>query len=177
MTPRTSLRWRLRDATSDAHARLDAMTANAFDDRMGYAAFLRGMRRFVATAATVTGDAMLVPSLAALTDDLAALDVDAVERDMAPRADDATALGWRYVVAGASLGARVLLPKAHALGFDARGARYLALQATGTSWRDLQPELDVPAHTARADAAVAGALAAFACARAAMADAFETVPA
>jgi heme oxygenase len=176
MTPRTSLRWRLRDATSGAHARLDARVGGAFDDPAGYAAFLRGMHAFVATAARVTGDGALVASQAALTADLADLGLDAAPPAAVARADAGAALGWRYVAAGASLGARVLLPRAQGLGFDARhGARYLALQAASGAWRGLIPELEVVSSRDETAAAVAGAHAAFSCAEAAMAEAFDAV--
>ena len=174
MTPQPSLRWRLRDATSDAHARLDATVGDAFADATGYSAFLRGMQCFVAAAAGVTRDPALADSQAALRADLADLGLDAAAPILLARADDAAALGWRYVAAGSSLGARVLLPRALGLGFDgAHGARYLALQASSPAWRELVTTLDAVDTAHEAAAAIAGAHAAFACAQAAMDDAFE----
>jgi heme oxygenase len=178
MTPRTSLRWRLRDATSAAHARLDATVGDAFCDAAGYAAFVRGMQRFVAVAAAMTDDRDLIASQAVLAADLADLGLDAPAPIAVSRADEASALGWRYVAAGSSLGARVLVPRAQGLGFDAgHGARYLAQQAASGAWRSLLPTLDTVSTPRDTDAALAGACAAFACAEAAMAEAFETLPA
>lgn len=178
MTPPVSLRLRLRDATAQAHADLDARLAHAFDDAEGYAAFLRGMKRFVDAAAATTGDARLAAAQAALAADLADVGAEPLPPAAAVRADAAAATGWRYVAAGASLGARVLLPRAHALGFEAGfGARYLALQAGGDAWRDLRAELEAMRPGAEARAAEEGACAAFACARGAMGLAFDRVPA
>lgn len=174
MTPRTSLRWRLRDATSDAHARLDATVGDAFAHATGYSSFLRGMQRFVAVAAGLTRDPALADSQAALDADLADLGLDAAAPILLARGDDGSALGWRYVAAGASLGARVLLPRALGLGFDGgHGARYLALQAGSAAWRELVPTLEAVDTAREAEAAIAGAHAAFACAQAAMDHAFE----
>lgn len=178
MTPGSPLRWRLREATADAHARLDARVAPAFDDVDGYTAFLRGMSRFVEAAAAATGDASFATARAALAEDLEDLGLRTLDAPVVTRIDAAAATGWRYVAAGSSLGARLLLPKARALGFDAGfGAHYLSDQAAGTHWRDFLATLD-PAHSASdADAAVDGALAAFACAEHAMIAAFEPVAA
>lgn len=178
MTPRTSLRWRLRDATAGAHARLDARLAPAFDDIDGYAAFLRGMQRFLRAACTAaSGEPALVRSARALTRDLDDLALRPLApADVVPHSA-AAALGWRYVVAGASLGARVLLPRAQALGFDARhGARYLSAQASGTDWRSCLAMLDAAPIDA-AEAACEGARRAFAVAEAGFLDALEAQPA
>ena len=172
----TSLRWRLRDATADAHACLDACVGNAFADAGAYAAFLRGMQRFVAAAARATGDDAARDGEAALAQDLADLDGAPLPAAAAARVDASSATGWRYVLAGSSLGARVLLPRAGALGFDASfGARYLAAQAGGDRWRAFLAGLD--AAPVEAESALAGARAAFACAQDAMDAAFAAVPA
>jgi heme oxygenase (biliverdin-IX-beta and delta-forming) len=172
MTPRTPLRWRLRDATASAHARLDHHLDAAFDTPAGYAAFLQGMHRFVSGACTALGNApFAVASAQALRQDLRDLGLALRAPAAVARAAAAEAPGWQYVLAGSSLGARVLRPRAAALGFDAgHGARYLALQAESTAWRDVLAMLDaVPADAETA--ACEGALAAFALADACMRDA------
>ena len=166
-SPPDSLRWRLRDATAAAHARGDAQVGDAFDDVAGYATFLRAMHRFVRNARGVLADAPdLADCEAALADDLAVLGrlpLEGVAVATDTRAD--ARLGWRYVIAGSSLGARVLLRRAQALGFDAgRGARYLALHAKGDAWGSLVGTLDALRLPADAEqAACAGANAAFDC--------------
>ena len=178
MTPRTSLRWRLRDATAEAHARLDACVGAALAHTDGYAAFLRGMQCFVGTAAQALDDQGLRRDAATLSADLA--DLDSVPLPVQPVAavDAVRATGWRYVLAGSSLGARVLLPRASRLGFDAEfGARYLALQAGSPAWRAFLESLDADTPHTAADGAIDGARAAFACAQDAMAAAFDAVPA
>ncbi|GAB1595189.1 biliverdin-producing heme oxygenase [Lysobacter claricitrinus] len=162
-----SLRWRLRDATAAAHARVDARVGDAFDDIAGYATFLRAMHRFVASARRVLGDADdLVACEAALVDDLAVLGATPVtgEPDAATTRDDAR-IGWRYVIAGSSLGARVLLRRVEALGLDAtHGASYLALHSRGDAWRTLLSTLEALRLTPDDErAACAAANEAFAC--------------
>lgn len=173
MTPRTSLRWRLRDATAQAHACLDARVGDAFADAAGYGAFLAGMHRFLGAAAVATGAGPTDDARDALARDLADLGLAPGAAPAAMPACEAGALGWQYVVAGASLGARLLLPRAQVLGFGpAHGARYLARQAAGGDWRRLLARLD--AHPPQAaEAAIAGARTAFACAHHCMNDAFE----
>ncbi|HEY4583725.1 MAG TPA: biliverdin-producing heme oxygenase [Lysobacter sp.] len=157
MPPSASLRWRLRDATAAAHARIDSQVGDAVADVAGYAAFLRGMHGFVRHARQVLGDADdLVACERALADDLQVLGHAPVDVDLDGRATREMArLGWRYVIAGSSLGARLLLRRAEALGFTGtHGARYLALHAGGDAWRTLLSTLDAlrlsPADEARA---------------------------
>lgn len=167
MSPSESLRWRLRDATAAAHARVDARVGDAFDDAAGYAMFLRAMHRFVANARHVLGDADdLVACEAALLADLVVLgSAPAVQNGVPATTRDDARLGWRYVIAGSSLGARVLLKRVQALGFDAdRGASYLALHAHGDAWRTLLTTLDaLRLSPLEEHAACTGANEAFAC--------------
>ncbi|WP_162301479.1 biliverdin-producing heme oxygenase [Cognatilysobacter segetis] len=139
-----TLRWRLRHATAEAHARVDARIGD-FTDVASYAAFLQAMHRFVRSARRVLGDpADLVACQLALEADLADVGRPPLpgEPDAAPRRDDAR-LGWRYVLAGSALGARLLLRRVATLGFDAtRGARYLARHASGDAWPSLLASLD-----------------------------------
>ena len=164
-----TLRGRLRDVTAAAHARVDARVGDAFHDHHGYAAFLRGMHAFVRCSRRVLGDIDdLAACEAALADDLAVLGVSplALETDLATADRGVADLGWRYVVAGSSMGARVLLRRAQALGFDAtRGARYLALHARGDAWASLLATLEGLRPDAAVEAAACdGARAAFDCA-------------
>ena len=147
MPPSASLRGRLRDATAAAHARIDSQVGDAVADVPGYAAFLRGMHGFVRHARQVLGDAEdLAACERALADDLVVLahapvDIDVDLGDGASR--EMARLGWRYVIAGSSLGARVLLRRAEALGFtETHGASYLALHARGDAWRTLLSTLE-----------------------------------
>lgn len=172
-----SLRGRLRDATAVAHARLDARVGDAFDDVATYTVFLQGMHAFVRCARNVLGPVDdLEACEAALADDLAVLGrpCAASSDDVAPTRELAR-LGWRYVVAGSSMGARVLLRRAQVLGFDAtHGARYLALHARGDAWTSLVATLEslqLPAAGVRE--ACDGANAAFACAERCFDHAFE----
>ena len=125
------------------------------------------MHRFVRNARGVLADADdLAACEAALASDLAVLGrapLAAGGISGETRAD--ARLGWRYVIAGSSLGARVLLRRAQALGFDAtRGAAYLALHARGDAWTPLVATLDALRLPADAEQAVcAGANAAFDC--------------
>lgn len=139
-----SLRWRLRTATAAAHARVDARVGD-FADVAAYAAFLQAMHRFVRSARRVLGDpADLVACQAALDADLADLGCTPLPGDgNAPASRDDARLGWRYVLAGSSLGARLLVRRVAALGFDgSHGARYLALHAGGDAWPSLLASLD-----------------------------------
>ena len=165
MTSLPLLRWRLRDATASAHARLDSTLAPAFDTAAGYAAFLTGMHRFAAATQRATGGgAVAAATVDALRRDLADLDATPAPAPVLPPVTGPAMMGWRYVAAGASLGARVLLPRAHALGFDAtRGARYLSAQAAGDAWPALLAELATVAPQDEA-AVCAGACTAFAAA-------------
>lgn len=132
----------LREATAPYHARLDATLGGGFATNDDYAAYLRGMRGFVADAAHALGeDAMTAQLQAWLQTDCDALGLaPATQPDpqVLPAADDATRLGWEYVVAGSALGARFLLRDAGALGFAANhGACFLAGHAAGDDWQDV----------------------------------------
>lgn len=143
--PNSSLRWSLRQATGSAHARLDARVGEAFNDPERYVRYLQGMHRFLREArVALPPRPELEASLAALEADLA--DFGAPALAIAPTRRTATpdeALGWHYVIAGASLGARLLQRRAADLGFDAdRGARFLALHAGGDTWSAFLAEID-----------------------------------
>ena len=86
-------------------------------------------------------------------------------RPEVPATREMARLGWRYVIAGSSLGARVLLRRAEALGFtDTHGASYLALHARGDAWRTLLATLEsLRLNAAEETTACEGANEAFQC--------------
>lgn len=129
----------LRQATSAAHARVDAIVGGGLPTHAAYGAYVRGMERFVA----LSQDALPAPhpGLHAcrqwLASDLSALHLAALPRLEArqPALDATAQLGWEYVVAGAAIGARFLLRQAQALGYcAAHGASFLAGHAGGEHW-------------------------------------------
>src|SRR5690606_19573775 len=104
----------LRARTAAAHARLDAGFTGGFRDARAYDAYLAGMARFLDHAIEVIGaEGWLLDARAALAADLG---LPAPPPTPATGQDDGARLaGGRYVVAGATLGARVLLRQASAL--------------------------------------------------------------
>jgi heme oxygenase (biliverdin-IX-beta and delta-forming) len=142
-SPRTGgARARLRQATAELHGRVDAMFPAGLDSRHAYRRYVLGLHRFtadyeIATAALPRASSWLALDLMALSQPpLTALGV------RLPLADHAERLGWDYVMAGSSLGARVLLRDAGRLGFDAaHGAAFLARHADGAEWAAVQSRL------------------------------------
>lgn len=167
-----SRRDRLRAATADAHAQVDALAAPALRSTHGYAAYLRGMHRFLThgehalcndqSAAVVRARRQWIEG------DLATLGVAPMPSGTppAPLHSDADRLGWAYVIAGASLGAKVLLRGVAGLGVDRdRGARFLAGHADGDAWPTLLQRLEAtPLSNDDHDRMCAAARAAFAAA-------------
>lgn len=160
---------RLRTATRDDHARLDARFPDGLGDAGTYRSYVRGMHRFVADAAAACaaeGDAgatALAARCRTAEADLAADLVSLRASPLAPERLPAIAgpggwLGWDYVLAGSMLGARQLLVDARGLGHDAaRGARFLAHHAEGAGWREVlgriaAADADAPLHAAARDA-------------------------
>jgi heme oxygenase len=136
MTPST-LRATLRSSTSDAHARVDALVGGGFADAAAYRHYLRGMHGFLAASqAALGGDWPLQSLRLQLADDMRMLGVHASPGSRRPALDDdAARLGWAYVVAGASVGARVLVRQAGNLGYDAgSGAGFLHRFARAPMW-------------------------------------------
>lgn len=156
---------RLRAATADLHAEVDALFADGLDSACGYRRYVLGMHRFAADYESATGTA---PRQSAwLSEDLDRLSLAPLAaQDLPPRlADAATRLGWRYVMAGSSLGARGLLRDAHRLGHaDGRGATFLARHAASDDWAGLRARLQAfdASDASRMACAESGARAAFA---------------
>ncbi|NVN41284.1 biliverdin-producing heme oxygenase [Ameyamaea chiangmaiensis] len=146
-------RFALRDGTRTGHETLDHMVGT-LTDAGAYARYLRGMEAFRSHAeqALARGDWSDLPVAVrprpiapALRDDLSALGLSPVAVAIAPlRLDSRSALlGGAYVLEGSAMGARLLRQQALALGFDREhGARHLAEQTDGSSWRAFVEALD-----------------------------------
>lgn len=169
---------RLREATRDVHAALDAalMARESFASRAGYAQFLAmqlGFHRAVAPLYAEPALQALLPGLSArsrltlVEQDMADLGVPLPPHPpMLPVACHAAALGWLYVAEGSNLGGAVLRKLVARIGLsDTFGARHLAPAADGPAaqWRAFTEGLDaVPLDPAGETATVAGARDAFA---------------
>lgn len=126
----------LRAHTAAAHARVDAGLDGGLRDACAYAAYLDGMAQFLDAASDVIGDEpWLADARRHLASDRghAAPVAACTYRDRA--VDPAQRAGWRYVVAGSTLGARLLLRDARALGAGAmRGTAFLASFSSNDAW-------------------------------------------
>lgn len=147
MRDTTSVRSHLRDATRPAHARVDALFRHGFSGPAAYAGYLAGMHGFLGAAWHALPD--LGNSLRMLRDDLQAVGLRAPPLPAPHPLAAGELLGWRYVIDGSTLGARVLLRQAAALGHDGqRGATFLAHHAAGSAWeatcRELEATPDEP---------------------------------
>jgi len=143
----------LRRSTAAAHTRIDGVLSGGLASALDYAAYLRGMQRFVVESAAALADdgsyGELVGHRQRLDVDLSRLHAAALPPTPTAALHDLPGrLGWQYVVAGASLGARFLLRDARALGFDgATGAAFLAHHAGGDDWAGFLRRLDAaPLH-------------------------------
>ena len=179
--PKPPLHQVLRAHTATAHARLDAGLGAGFRDARDYAAYLAGMAAFLDAAQGVLGDEdWLEGARNAIAQDLGR--APPRTGHLRDAQDTATLAGWRYVVAGSSLGARVLLREAGRLAAAAtRGTAplrttFLSSFAAGDAWPRCLDEL----RNARFDAAgqaraCDAALEAFHAAEAAMIQARNTL--
>lgn len=142
-----SVRFTLRDATRSVHARVDALFRDGFASAADYAGYLAGMHRFL--GAVWHALPQVGTGLRLLQDDMEIVGVPVPPLAAPVPVAPAETLGWRYVVDGSTLGARVLLRHAQALGHDGeRGATFLAHHADGAAWDDTRRELDaLPADT------------------------------
>ncbi len=176
--PDPSRALRLREATRDVHAALDAalMARESFASREGYASFLAMQLGFHRTVAPLYADHALQAALPGLAErcrlplvlqDMAdlGLDTSTPQPGAAPPAF-AAALGWLYVAEGSNLGAAVLRKLVMRIGLsDTFGARHLAPWGDGPAahWRDFTDALDaVPLAAGEEADAIAGAREAFA---------------
>ncbi|MGQ4660498.1 biliverdin-producing heme oxygenase [Lysobacter sp. F6437] len=169
----SSLRATLRTTTSDAHGRVDALVGGGLVDDAGYRRYLRGMYRFIVASQAALGPGWpLEPLRARLFDDMQALGMapePAAGTGLPMPTDDAARLGWAYVVAGSSVGARQLLRDAETLGHGTAGrAGFLHHFARSPLWTDVLSQLSAARlDTQQADRCRAAALSAFATAEAA----------
>lgn len=119
-----TLHSRLKTATAEQHASLDALMADGFADRLVYARYLQAMRCLVEALAPAPLEAESRQHWARWFDSrrLKCLHHDLGElgaHDTARQAPVLPASGWmgaNYVLEGSALGARVLLREAARLG-------------------------------------------------------------
>jgi heme oxygenase len=147
-------RFALRDRTRGDHERLDALVGH-FGDGKSYIRYLEGMAAFRAPVEAALsridlagrfGDWQPVFISAELARDLRDLgrpDV-ATDRPFLLPSDRDGLLGVLYVLEGSSLGARLLVRRAAAIGFNAEhGARHLVAQtARPQAWAQFITLLD-----------------------------------
>jgi heme oxygenase len=170
---------RLRAATAGLHAEVDARFAAGLDSPHQYLRYVLGMFRFAADFEHALGDGPRHSHW--LAEDMAWLGLAPLPVDRAPPpvTDPAARLGWRYVMAGSSMGARSLLRDARRLGHDdGRGATFLSRHAASDEWTALRAclqafDADDAPRMARAEA---GAHSAFALVRACFARSFDHIP-
>jgi heme oxygenase len=166
-----SLRERLRAATSEAHAALDATAGGlGLSTRAGYGAFLSASASGLApleAALERGGVSEWLPDWPrrarreAVFQDLSALDLDAPEADPAPTPSFAFATGMLYVLEGSRLGARFLSRQVRTADPDLPLA-YLTHGEDDDLWRSFVAWMEaIPKVGFRTDDAEAGARYAF----------------
>lgn len=142
------VRQQLRHRTSAIHARLDAQFADGLATPALYAGYVAGMHRFATDYETAVG---LLPRQSFwLARDLQHLGLTPLPPSgvCSPVADAAERLGWDYVMAGSSLGARYLVRQAQALGHgEDSGACFLNRHAGGDDWRRVLDRLEATSPT------------------------------
>lgn len=133
----------LRSGTADLHARVDAWFADGLTTSLAYRRYLVGMHRFAADYEVVV-DAL--PRLSYwLATDLQQLGLTPLPPSgyRGASSDCDERLGWDYVMAGSSMGARYLVRGAQALGHGEHdGARFLARHAASSDWPRVLERLD-----------------------------------
>ena len=165
---REGLRWTLRDKTREAHKALDVtVTGLDISTRDGLYAFLAG--NALAHAALEPFDFEFDGHMARrrglIERDMDALGTQAPDIPMGfVPPTEATAPGYRYVIAGSAMGGRILARR-HASSPDAsiHGAGHLLGDAfLGDYWQDVQAELGkLPDEGPEAAAVIDGANACF----------------
>jgi heme oxygenase len=163
----------LREATSAAHAELDAAVGE-FRSAREYEIYLRGIHAFRAAiepgfeASPIWTPTLIAEEAANDLRDLALAPLD-VEPLASNETTPSAMLGRAYVLEGSGLGARLLVRSAQALGFhQEHGARHLWKQADAhENWRAFLVRLEQA--DVIIDAAIDEAVLSFVHARAAMA--------
>lgn len=175
-----SLRDRLRAATSEDHAALDAVVAGwRIETPIGYGAFLNASYAALAPLELALEQAGVAEQLpdwsqrarrAALAADLAELGLEAPSFEPAEVSSPEAVAGLLYVLEGSRLGAKFLARQVRAAGAGLPLA-YLTHGEGPDLWRSFLAWLDaIPKVGFRTDAAEAGARYGFRC----FSDAFET---
>lgn len=153
----SSRRAHLRQSTSASHQALEAIVGQ-LDSHQSYVRYLKGMFVFRSAAEAaiarawpstwVWSPSALAPLLAADIRDLGQAVPAAGERTAKVIKDTESLLGCLYVLEGSSLGARVLVKDAAALGYDkSHGARHLEHQSASLeSWRALIDTIETRAE-------------------------------
>ena len=139
------------------------MFAGGLDSPPSYRRYVLGMHRFAADYEIVVR--ALPRQSAWLADDLTCLALAPLSAagTLRPAALAATRLGWEYVMAGSSMGARRMLRDARSLGYqDGAGASFLARHSTSNDWSAMRQRLDALDAGNAPRMAEAGACAAFA---------------
>lgn len=166
--------------------RVDGIVSAQLASPRGYGVYLRGMHGFLAATrhAFAGGEDTWAAERGRLEADLRELDLAPLPPPpakpvVAPAGDVASTLGWEYVVAGASLGARYLMRAAAGLGYSAEsGASFLAGHACGDGWRRFLGRLERESFSERELArACASAQSAFHAAETAFIQARQEAPA
>lgn len=147
MTRPSAAHARLREATANDHARVDASFADGLHDVATYQRYVRGMQALLNGLAK--NDAALAADYVAhqhhLSEDLTAHGLNAPTFVPSLRiANDDARLGARYVIEGSALGARLLQRQAQALGYSpTQGAAFLAYHVDRgiTHWPQLMQAL------------------------------------
>lgn len=172
-------RQRLREATADLHARVDGLFPMGIDTLDTYRGYVLGMHRFtvdmeIATARLPRQSSWLAQDLVTLS--LPPLVARGVRR---PLVDHTERLGWEYVMAGSSRGARQLVRDVRRLGVQAgHGACFLERHAADQEdWAALLGRLGAldAADAQRMARAEAGARDAFSHVHACMLQAFDVL--
>lgn len=145
-----SVRWILKHQTAEQHARLDQIVHNAgcFETLAGYRRWLAAMCDFYA-AVSKSLEGHGLPGLDAsvrMHERVRRLEADWAALGAAPKTcgcaftveveEPSDAIGMLYVTEGSTLGSRVLVARAHALGcHSGSGAGFLMAEARDrTSW-------------------------------------------
>lgn len=173
----TERRWVLRERTAQAHAAVDA-AIGSFSDRTSYERYLTQIYRFRVPIEAALGRVAWPAAIGSwrprAIGHLIAADLSDLGLPLPPvdapalHLDGDGLMGVLYVLEGSSLGSKLLLRRAEALGFSASfGARHLAEASDAGSWRDFlgllegQHDVDLEAATAASLATFQAAAAAF----------------
>lgn len=141
----TSRRFLLKERTAEAHRRVDEKVGS-FDSVPSYGRYLAGLFSFREPVEQALSKVCWPDELAGWRPTLVSADIrsdlDALSLPLPANrfshpgfSSKSSLLGCLYVIEGSSLGARILLKRASALGIDgASGGSHLAAQASSNGW-------------------------------------------